>query len=170
MPVTRDIVATYGGPRRVVRRLLAMGPREDRALALLMGGCVLMFVAQWPRLARQAHLSGEELNGLLAGSLMAWVFIAPLLLYGLAGLAHLAAKVLRGQGTFYGSRLALFWAWIAASPLLLLHGLTAGFVGEGAALQLVGLVWFGLFGWFWISGLIEAEQGPEGLAPPGSEA
>lgn len=157
MPVTRDIVATYRGPRRVVRRLLDMGVREDRALVILIGACVVVFVGQWPRLAREAYLTEQALNPLLGASLLAWLFIAPLLLYALALVSHGIARLVRGRGTAYGARLALFWAFLAASPLILLHGLVAGFVGPGAGLQLVGLIWCGIFGWFWLSGLYEAE-------------
>ncbi|MAU54106.1 MAG: YIP1 family protein [Roseovarius sp.] len=159
MPVTRDIVATYRGPRRVVRRLLAMGAREDRALALLMGGCILVFVAQWPRLAREAHLAGEALNPRLGGALMGWIVIAPLIFYLLAFLSYLAVRLLRGRISGYGARLALFWAFLAASPLLLLHGLVAGFVGPGAGLSLIGAIWCGVFLWFWLSGVREAGWG-----------
>jgi hypothetical protein len=89
--------------------------------------------------------------------LLAWVFIAPLLFYMLALVSHGVARLARGHGTAYGARLALFWAFLAASPLILLHGLVAGFVGPGAGLQLVGIIWCGVFGWFWLSGLYEAE-------------
>ena len=159
MPVAADIVATYRGPRRVMRRLLEMGTREDRALAVLMAGCVIVFVGQWPRLAREAHLSGQELNPLLGGALMGWVFIAPLLLYTLAMVSHLVAKLLGGQGSGYGARMALFWSFLAASPLILLHGLVAGFIGPGIQLQIVGAVWLVIFGWFWSMNLREAEWG-----------
>ncbi|MGI3211655.1 YIP1 family protein [Roseovarius tibetensis] len=157
MPVTTDIVATYRGPRRVVRRLLEMGTREDRALVILIGACVVVFVAQWPRLAREAHLTEQALNPLLGGALVAWLCIAPLLLYALALFSHGVARLTDGRGTAFGARLALFWAFLAASPLILLHGLVAGFVGPGPGLQLVGLIWCGVFGWFWLSGLYEAE-------------
>lgn len=159
MPVASDIVATYRGPRRVMRRLLDMGTREDRALAILMAGCVIVFIGQWPRLAREAHLSGEELNPILGGALMAWVFIAPLLLYALAMVTHLIARALGGKGTGYGARMALFWSFLAASPLILLHGLVAGFVGPGPQLQIVGVIWVLVFGWFWVMNLREAEWG-----------
>ena len=99
MPVTRDIVATYRGPRRVVRRLLDMGVREDRALVILVGACVVVFVAQWPRLAREAHLTDQALNPLLGGALLGWLFIAPLLFYVLALLSHGVARLARGHGT-----------------------------------------------------------------------
>lgn len=75
MAVTRDIVATYRGPGRVVARLLAMGQREDRALAFVMGFCVIAFVAQMPALARQAHLTGEDLDMLMGGALLGTVLI-----------------------------------------------------------------------------------------------
>ncbi|TMM54597.1 YIP1 family protein [Sulfitobacter sabulilitoris] len=159
MPVTQNITATYRGPGRVLRRLLDAGQREDRALAYLMAGCVVVFIAQLPRLAREAHLTGQELNMLLGATLMAWLFIAPLLLYLLAAITHVVARALRGQGSFYGARLALFWALLASSPLLLLHGLVAGFVGPGLELQIAGLAWLLVFGWFWISGLLAAERG-----------
>lgn len=135
-----------------------MGPREDRALAILMGGCVLVFIAQLPRLSREAHLTGQELNMLMGGALMAWIFVAPLLLYILAGLSHLVARLLGGQGDWYGARLALFWALLASSPLLLLHGVVAGFVGPGAAQQGVGLGWLIVFLWFWFACLRAAER------------
>lgn len=161
MAITRNISATYRGPGRVMRQLLAMGPREDRALAYLMAGCLVMFVSQMPKLAREAHLTGEDLNMLMGASLMAWVFMAPLLLYGLAALSHLVAKLFRGQGSYYGARLALFWALLASSPLILLNGLVAGFIGPGIELQVVGMVWVGVFAWFWISGLLAAERAPQ---------
>lgn len=158
MAVTRDIVATYRGPGRVVARLLAMGQREDRALAILMAACAVIFIAQWPRLARQAHLDPEiELNMLLGATLLAWVMIAPLLMYVLAFVSHLVARAVGGRGTGYGARIALFWALLASSPVLLLHGMVAGFIGAGPALSLVGLVWLALFAWFWVSGLRQAE-------------
>ena len=158
MAVTRNITATYRGPGRVVTGLLAMGPREDRALAYLMAGCVIVFIAQTPRLARQAHITGEDLDMLMGATLLAWVFIAPLALYCIAGLSHLIAKLFKGRGSHYGARLALFWALLASSPLMLLNGLVAGFIGPGLELQAVGFLWFAFFGWFWLGGLVAAER------------
>ncbi|MGB7316750.1 MAG: YIP1 family protein [Planktotalea sp.] len=158
MPVTSDIVATYKGPRKAFARILGMGQREDRALMMLMAGCLIAFVARWPALARQAHMTGEDLNMMLGGTLMALLFVAPLALYAIAALSHVIAKVLRGQGDWYGARIALFWSLLASSPLLLLNGLIEGFIGPGPGLQLVGFAWLVVFLWFWMSGLVEAER------------
>lgn len=159
MSVTTDILRSYHAPRQVLRERLSRGPREDRALVFLMLACGLIFVAQWPRLAREAHLTeGLELNDLLAGAVMGLIFIAPLALYALAALSHLAARAMGGQGTWYSARLALFWALLAAAPLWLLWGLVAGFVGDGVALDIVGLIALGAFLVIWIAGLREAES------------
>lgn len=158
MPVTTDIAATYLRPTRVVRRLLDMGQREDRALIFLMVACVIVFVAQMPRLSREAFLSGQELNMLMGGALLGWLFLAPLMFYGLAALSHIIARLLGGKGSWYGARLALFWAFLASTPLLLLRGLVAGFIGPGVQMQMVGLVWLVMFLWFWMSGLRQAER------------
>lgn len=158
MPVTTDILATYRGPGRVMRRMLSRGPREDRALVFLMLGCAIVFVAQLPRLSREAHMGGQDLNMLMGATLLAWMFLAPLLLYAIAGLSHVLAHVLGGQGNGYGARLALFWSLLAASPLVLLHGLVAGFIGPGPGLQAIGVIWLGVFLWFWLSGLKTAQR------------
>ena len=124
MALIPDIPATYRSPRAVFRRQLALGPREDRALLYLLLACGLIFVAQWPRLAARGISGRRRCRSMRgsAGALLAWVFIAPLALYGLAALSHLAARGLRGQGTGYTARLALFWALLAAAPLWLLNG------------------------------------------------
>ncbi|MBZ8119208.1 YIP1 family protein [Roseovarius sp. LXJ103] len=159
MPVSSDIVATYKGPGRVMRRQLDMGENEGRALAILMGSCVLVFISQLPSLARKAHLDGVELNGLLGASLFSWLFIAPLLLYVVALISHGIARLFGGRGTGFGARMALFWSFLAASPLLLLHGLVAGFVGAGPQMTLVGVVWWVVLVLFWALSLKEAEWG-----------
>jgi hypothetical protein len=159
MPVTTDIAASYRGPRTVMRRLLAMGPNEGRVLAILLSGCAVTFVAQWPRLAREAHLNEQDLYPEMAGALLAWLFIAPLIFYALAFVSHLVLRVLGGKNDAFAARLALFWSWLAASPLMLLNGLVAGFIGPGPGLTGVGALWLAVFLWLWGSALREAGWG-----------
>ena len=96
---------------------------------------------------------------LLGGALLGIIFIAPLALYVLAMISHFLMRMIGGQGDGYCGRLTLFWAMLASSPLLLLNGLVAGFIGPGPALSAVGILWVVVFFWFWISGLIEAYWG-----------
>ena len=156
MPVTTDIVASYRGPRKVMRRLISLGEHEGRARAILMAGCIITFVGQWPRLARQAHLDEVELQPLLGGALMGWIFIAPLVFYLLAFLAYLVCRAFGSDGSGFHARLAMFWAFLAASPLILLRGLVSGFIGSGPGQTAIGAIGMGVCLWFWLSNMREA--------------
>ena len=159
MALTGDIVASYRGPGPVLRRRLARrdGRGEARALMTLMLACALIFVAQWPRLSRESHLTGQDLQMLIGGALLGWLFIAPLFLYAVAGLSHLVARTFGGHATYLQARMALFWGLLAAAPLWLLWGLVAGFMGPGAALNATGLVALLAFLGLWLSGLWSVE-------------
>lgn len=158
MAATRNILATFRGPSAVVRQILSEGAREDRALIFVMLGCFLVFVAQTPRLARQSYLTGEELGMLMGGTLMAWLFIVPLVLYFIAWVTFLIARGFKSAMTTYGARIALFWALLASSPIILLWGLTAGFIGPGIEMTAVGVLWFAIFIWFWVGGIFAAAK------------
>lgn len=159
MSVTRDILASYRRPRAVFRARVGDEPREDRALVVLMVACTIIFVAQWPRLARLAFETGQDVQPLIGGALFGLLFIAPLAMYAIGTLSHIVAKLLGAKGSGYRARLALFWSLLCASPLWLLWGLTAGFVGPGPALTLTGLVALGVFILFWALNFLEAEWG-----------
>ncbi len=159
MAVSTDIGRSWRGPGTALRRQLAAGATEGRALAFLMAACGLIFVAQWPRLSREAHLDPSvPLEARIAGALQGIVFILPLAMYGLAALSHLLARLFGGTGTWFAARLALFWSLLAAAPLFLLHGLVAGFVGPGPALDLTGLVVLAAFLGHWALALAAAER------------
>lgn len=158
MSIAADMLGALIRPGPVFRRVSAMGLREDRALAILMAASGLIFVSQWPRLARLAHLDPSmPLDARLGGALMGSIFLLPLLAYGVAALSHLGARALGGRGTGFGARLALFWALLVAAPLMLVQGMVAGLAGPGALLTLSGLVVFGVFLRVWLSDLRVAE-------------
>lgn len=159
MSITLRILKSWRAPRQVMRAMLAAGPREDRALATLMAACVVLFIAQWPALSRAAHFDPAiPLEARMSGALMATLFIVPLLAYGLAALTRLVARVMGGRGTWYSTRLALFWSLLAIAPLVLLQGLVIGFIGPGPAATLVGLVVLAGFLFQWVNALIVAES------------
>jgi hypothetical protein len=158
MSVVMDIVATYRGPAQVLRRFAAAGQREDRAIAILMAGCAVVFISTWPALSREAHFTGEELSPLLGGALFAWLFIMPLVLYALALLVYFGFRIAGSKAQPWVFRIALFWALLAASPLMLLNGLVKGFMGDGVPQMIVGALWFFIFVWFWMSGSVAAAR------------
>ena len=162
MPVTKDIVQSYSRPRVVMRRLLDAGPREDRAIAILFAGCLILFASQWPYRAREAHLTEVPLVELISNDLYALLFVMPLLLYGIGALSHIIARAVGGKGGWYGARLALFWSLLASSPLIVLAGLVKGFIGEGLEHTIVGALWAAVFVALWSLNLREAERAPAG--------
>ncbi len=160
MTVSSDMLATWRRPREILRAKLANGTRDDRALATVMAACFLLFIAQWPGLSRAAYLDPTiPLDARIAGALMATIFLLPPILYAVAALSHLVARAFGGKGSFFGARLALFWAMLCIAPLMLFHGLIAGFIGPGTQLTVVGVLILVAFLWLWITLLIEAERG-----------
>jgi hypothetical protein len=165
MAITTDIVDSYRAPGRVLRRQLSRGANEGRALMLLMLGCAMMFVAQWPRLSREAALDPDvPREALFVAALNGWIFIMPILLYLLAPVPHLIAKGFGGKGSWFDARMALFWAIVAASPVWLFQGIVAGFLGAGLVKTVLALVAIGAFFYIWVGGVREAEW-PRNAAP-----
>jgi hypothetical protein len=159
MPVSTDILESYVRPRQAFRRKLEGGTHEGRALATLIGACLLIFVAQWPGLARAAHVDPAiPLDARMGGALLGTLFLLPPIAYAVAALSHLVARAFGGTGSFFSARLALFWSLLAVSPLMLLQGLVRGFIGPGPALTLVGLAVLATFLMFWVTSLFESER------------
>ncbi|MEM9754660.1 MAG: YIP1 family protein [Pseudomonadota bacterium] len=167
MAVTDDIVATWRRPRRVMRKLLEPGRREDRAIMFLMIACLLIFVGQWPRLQREALLDPSvPFDARVGGALMGIILLLPLFAYAIAALSHLIARLFGGRGSWYSARLAFFWTLLASAPATLLFGLVSGFIGPGPATSLVGGLALAAILTIWGLTLYEAERAPEGPVAP----
>lgn len=139
MTVSTDILRTWRAPRQVMRRLLEMGQREDRALAFLMAACLLMFASRLPPIARENELDGTiPLDAAIQTTLYAWIFIAPLFAYLLSFVVWLLLRIRSRRVRSYHARLALFWSFLATTPASLLFGLSQGLVGDEPATNLVG--------------------------------
>ena len=156
MSVLSDIAQHWRAPRATMRARLAEGPREDRALATVMGACMLIFVAELPGLARAAHLDPSvPLDARLGGALLALLFMVPLILYVVAGASHVILRLTGGRGTPYGARLALFSSLLAASPLMLVQGMVKGLAGPGLLESLLGLMVLAGFLYLWVLAMAE---------------
>ena len=170
MGLVADIAESWRAPRRVVRRHLDSGAGEGRPLMMLMLASALGFVAQLPRLAREAHLDPQvPFEARLAGAFFGLVCLAPLAFYGLAALSRIAARAFGLGLTWYGARVALFWALLASSPLALLHGLAVGLSGGGMLAPAIWLIHLGIFLYLWFAGMAEAGRDP-GPAPQAEPA
>lgn len=168
MPVTTDIIQTWRSPKVVYRRLLSAGQREDRAIALLMLACFIIFIAQWPRLVRISQgfdlTAGTEVPGLdrlMSYEFMGWLMVWPLGLYAIAGLVVLVLRLFGTKITGYGGRLALFWALLATTPVMLFYGLLRGLNGDVLATKLAGSLWIAALILFYILGLRVAAEHQE---------
>lgn len=145
-----------GRDREVVRAHLARGPQESRAFAFLMIGNIVVFVAQWPRLGRVSGELGVEFEPIATYTLVSLLFVWPIAFYGVAQLVHGASRLLGGQGDASGARLALFWSWLAASPLALVAGTVAALVGRSPLVGAAGAAWLLAFAVLWARAQREA--------------
>lgn len=138
MALTSDIVESWRRPRAVIRRLRGAGKSEPFVFTFLFVFLLLTFVANAPALSRQATLNPEVvlLPSLFASALGLLAMIPAF--YLLAALGHLVARLMGGQGSWYDGRLALFWALTCSTPAVLVLGLTRAFVGDGAAITVIG--------------------------------
>lgn len=166
MSVALDILRTYRAPRDVQGRRMDGPPREDRALAIVMGACFLVFVAQWPRLAREAFLDPSiPLEARMSGALFAWLMVMPLFLYAFSLALQALLAVLGRRTSGFRVRMAIFWALLASCPLWLLSGLMAGFAGGGAGAMLVSALAFAAFALFATFGLVVAVRSRQEAHP-----
>jgi hypothetical protein len=159
MALTADILATYKGPGRVTKRFLGQGRNEVRALLFVLIAGLLMFIASMPYQAREAQLDPEvPLQARMYWSGFFFILILPILIYVFSLLVWGLARIARRRISGYEIRFTLIWALLASTPAILLMGLVAGFIGPGIQLQIVGVVWLAVFGWFWTAGLLCADE------------
>ena len=164
MGVAGDIVRAWLSPRAMMARRLQAGLREDRALIYLVTACLLIFLAQWPRLWRDTLADPMvPFEARIGAAMLGWIFIAPLALYGIAALSHLAARLIGGRGSWFSARLALFWSLLVAAPLWLLNGVVASFARSGPIPTAIGGIALLMFFAVWMASLFEAET--KGMEP-----
>lgn len=145
-------------PAAVVARQLGQGTREERALAILLAACLLMFASRLPVIRRAAMFEGGDFLRDASYEFFALMMLLPLIFYALAALGRLVAGLFGLRVSGYGARIALFWAYLAAVPAALLYGLVLGFIGAGPGSALTGAIWVAAFLLFWTIGLRVAGQ------------
>ncbi|MCP5088449.1 MAG: YIP1 family protein [Rhodobacteraceae bacterium] len=153
MSLVDDIFAAYRQPRRVLHGHLAC-PGEGRILVFAFVFGFLTFLARLPQLSAESQLSSEA--GSFANQVLilfaGCVFWIPLVLYALATVCHMAVLLFGDRASWQQARLALVWAALVASPLVLLGGVLKVFVSPPMFL-VVSLATAVVFLWQWAVGL-----------------
>jgi len=141
MPLIQSITQSYRNPQLVFRQMWVAGVVESKSLALVMGASAAGFISALPELARRAHLESLDLQQLMGGALLGWIFMAPLMFYCLALVLYWILGLFLKTITAAQMRVIVFWSLVVAVPVLLLHGLVAGFIGPSVQKQIIGVVW-----------------------------
>jgi len=156
MALLADMAETYVAPARVMRRLLAAQPAERILLGLLMGAILVAFVVRLPgQVAQYQPTQAAPVEGFVAATMVGALIFAPLFMYSLAFLSHLIAKSLGGRGSFYGARLALFWALFALQPVLILTTFATSYLPLTPVISLIAAAVFFIV---WGINLVTAER------------
>ena len=152
-----EILTAYRHPRLSFERQLARNIGEDRILFFGMLACFLAFVARMPSLFRDSIPSGSPpLHAVVPIHFAVSLLMAPLLLYSVAAASHVLARVFGGRAHWRDARLALFWAILTMSPLVLVAGIVeVAFQPwvSGALLVLIAVLFFS----YWMQCLIRVE-------------
>lgn len=141
MSLTQNIIRSYRDPARVVRGLALGDLREPQVMFFALLACGLIFVAQWPGLSRAATIDPSvTFEQRMGGAMFAIMFLLPLVLYALAGLLQAGLRLSGRPVPGILVRLAFFWALLVVTPLMLLQGGLAAFLGSGPVSQGFGFV------------------------------
>lgn len=146
------IMQSWWAPRRVVRGLAGMP--ESAKLMMLMIALVIHLIAQAPGNARAAQLDPSvPLDARMGGSLLAVMFLMPLVAYAVAAIVALLSRLTPWRLSQEDSRLTLFWALMAVTPAVLLSGLVKGFIGSGVEYMATQVLSGAGFIWIWGAGI-----------------
>lgn len=166
MSLVGNLARTWRRPAQVVHELDGQGLREPQVLFFALLACGLIYVAQWPGLSRAAAIDPSvTFEQRMGGALFAVMFLLPLVLYGLAGALQLVLRVFAGPVQGLRVRLALFWALLSVTPLMLLQGGLMAFLGGGPFVTLFGFVVLGCFLYILGAGLWTVVRLTQGKGP-----
>jgi len=160
MSASGEIIRAYRGFGASMQRQMESRPGEERLLAYVVVASLIFFVARVPALLKlSAAAATAEISpiALFVTNLVGSFFFAPLMLYGLAALSHLAAKAFGGHGRGVDARLALFWTLLVISPLALISTIIQIAMPLAWVSQALWLALFLIFAFAWGQALSVAE-------------
>ncbi|MCF6329825.1 MAG: YIP1 family protein [Henriciella sp.] len=122
MTLYSEILRAYRGFGASMRRQLEQNLREERLLLYAVLASFLLFVARVPGMidiARNSTNAEITIANLIGTSFVTTFFFGVIMMYGIASVSHLIAKIFKGAGTFQEARLAFFWSALVIAPLYL---------------------------------------------------
>lgn len=122
MTLYGEILRAYRGFGASMHRQLARDPREEMLLLYAVLASFLGFVARIPGLIYAARNSTNDeitIANLIGSNFVTTFFYGLIMLYIIASVSHLIAKIFKGAGSFKQARLALFWSALVIAPLYL---------------------------------------------------
>ncbi len=122
MTLYGEILRAYRGFGASMRRQLEQNPREEKLLLYAVLAAFLGFIARIPGLiyvARNSENQELTIANLIGSNFVTTFFYGLIMLYIIASVSHLIAKIFKGAGSFQDARLALFWAALVIAPLYL---------------------------------------------------
>nr|WP_299131969.1 YIP1 family protein [uncultured Amaricoccus sp.] len=148
-------------------REIAAGLTDARLLAWLFMACGMGLVASLPNAVRAARALDidQPLAGAVSAHLFGYLFVAPLLVYGVAALAHLVGRAFGATGGYFGARAAVIWSLLLAGPLALAVTFArllgeAAFDGAPTIGRLLGYAAMAYWLWLFAASFAEAEGFP----------
>lgn len=127
-------LAAWGDLRGAMRAELDERPPDGRLLGYLMVALLINWVSAIPlRLKDQV----EDVNAAIGMGFVATVFMAPLIFYALAVLMTWSARAFGGKAGYYEHRLALFWGFLVAMPVIVLANVAENLIGGHLAIGAV---------------------------------
>jgi hypothetical protein len=146
------MLGAWADLRASVRVELDRDPSEGRVLFFAMFAGLFRFAGAAMVLAYgplALTISADEFRGRIAAAFIAIFLFLPLVYYAVAATGGALARAMGGTGSWYDSRVALFWAALVASPVilaskllaLLLAGMPEPLVGSVEMLGEVAFAW-----------------------------
>ena len=155
-----DIFKAYLDLRMSFRNQLNNFTSESRLLAYAFFISIVLFLERLPgRVTNYDIQSSKDIFFDYVGiDLFTSIFFGPIFLYFLSILTHLFAIPFKGKASFFEARLAFFFSFIVASPLLLLAGLLHGLFPNGFLFKFIECATVIMYAWIFSTIFCAAER------------